>query len=162
MKHDVKRNKCTGGVNCMDAALNIITYKDRTGYELEKKLKEKGYTEDEIAAVTEKLAEYRYIDDERYALRYAKDRSLNRGTRVIRMELKNKGVDDVFIARAMDELDTDEVDTVLSLLNRRYPEADLSDEKTRNRIYGFLLRRGFSYETISKALSVFACNSQHN
>ena len=137
----------------MDAALNILTYKDRTVTELRKKLIEKGYEASEIDGVIEKLIEYHYLDDERYALCYASERSSSRGARVIRMELKDKGVDESLIALAMDETGDHELDTAVRLLSGRYRDADLNDEKVRRRVYGFLARRGFSYDTISKALS---------
>ena len=138
----------------MDAALNIITYKDRTTAELRKKLADKGYESSEIDEVIAKLAEYNYVDDQRYAMRFAKERSESRGVRVIRMELKNKGVSDSSIALAMEELDTDECETVEKLLRRRYGNEDLRDEKIRNRAYGYLQRRGFSYDTISKGIAL--------
>ena len=144
----------------MDAALNIITYKDRTVAELKKKLTEKGYGLSEIEDVIAKLAEYNYVDDQRYAIHFAKGRSESRGARVIRMELKNKGVSDSLISLAMEELDVDESETVEKLLRRRYGNEDLRDEKTRNRAYGFLMRRGFSYDTISRAISLLYTESE--
>lgn len=144
----------------MDAALNIITYKDRTVAELKKKLTEKGYGLSEIEDVIARLSEYSYVDDQRYAIHFAKGRSESRGARVIRMELKNKGVSDSLIALAMEELDVDESETVEKLLRRRYGNEDLRDEKTRNRAYGFLMRRGFSYDTISRAISSIYTESE--
>ena len=144
----------------MDAALNIITYKDRTVAELKKKLTEKGYGLSEIEDVIAKLAEYNYVDDQRYAIHFAKGRSESRGARVIRMELKNKGVSDSLIALAMEELDVDESETVEKLLRRRYGNENLRDEKIRSRAYGFLLRRGFSYDTISRAISLLYTESE--
>lgn len=48
-------------------AVYLLSLSLRTSGELEKKLKEKGYTEETIHTVLKELKEARYVDDERYA-----------------------------------------------------------------------------------------------
>ena len=138
-------------IGAFEAALNLISYKDRTVYELVKRLREKEYDEDEIKEAMEKLIYYGYADDRRYAESYIRYRSSSKGNRRIAMELSQKGVDRAVVSELLSEYERDESEDVLSILESRYAASDLTDEKTRRRVFGFFARRGFSNESINKA-----------
>ena len=78
---------------CMDAALSKLNYSMRTAKELKKALLDLDYDPEEVESVIEELKDYRYLDDERYAIEfYKKCRRKNWSmTRILR-ELNEKGI----------------------------------------------------------------------
>ncbi len=139
--------------SAFDAAVNCITYRDRSRKELYDKLKEKGYSSSEIDDALDKMVYYGYINDERYAFSYIKSNINKKGSGLIERELLNKGVDDNIISNSLEEFGQDEETVISEILERRYRDADFSDEKHLRRIYGFLVRRGFKYDNICKSVA---------
>lgn len=138
--------------SAFDAAVRYITFKDRTVKEVQDKLREKGYSSHDIENVIEKLGYYGYLNDENYALAYIRSNVNKKGMKRINMELLRKGIDHSIIMDASENMDVDEVCTIQQMLERRYRDIDFGDEKEKRRIYGFFIRRGFSYDNISKAM----------
>ena len=58
----------------------------------------------------------------------------------------------------MDSLDKEEYNRIILLLNTKY-KSKLSDEKNINRTINALLRMGYSYSDIRKALGQVQCES---
>ena len=94
------------------AALSYLEHRMRTAKEMERRLKEKGFEEGEIAETMEWLKESRYIDDVAYGteyLRYAfgKSRGINRA----KIEMSERGISPGDIEKAIfayeDENDVD-------------------------------------------------------
>ena len=52
-----------------ESALALLEYRDRTEQELRQKLLDREYSKDEIEETVRFLREYRYLDDEAYAMR---------------------------------------------------------------------------------------------
>lgn len=138
--------------SAFDTAIHYITFKDRTVKEVQDKLREKGYSSHDIEKAIEKLGYYGYLNDENYALAYIRSNVDKKGMKRINMELLRKGIDHSVIADASENMDVDEVCTIQQMLDRRYGDIDFQDEKEKRRIYNFFIRRGFSYENISKAM----------
>ena len=79
--------------SCMDAALSKLNYSMRTEYELKKSLLELDYDPEEVETVIGELREYRYLDDERYAIEfYKKCRRKNWSLQRIIQSLGEKGI----------------------------------------------------------------------
>ena len=80
--------------SCMDAALSKLNYSMRTAKELKKSLLSLDYDPEEVDSVIEELKDYRYLDDERYAIEfYKKCRRKNWSLQRILRELNEKGID---------------------------------------------------------------------
>ncbi len=79
--------------SCMDAALAKLNYSMRTARELRKSLLELDFDPEEVDSVIEELKEYRYLDDERYAIEfYKKCRRKNWSLERIIRGLGEKGI----------------------------------------------------------------------
>lgn len=139
-------------INCREYAIKLITIKDRTQKELHKKLCEKGYSEDEICEQIEFLKEYGYINDERFAQKYINDCvNLKKwGNARIKIELLKKGIDKEIIENLLYD---DEKSILESEFNRKFANADLSNMKERQRIYGYFLRRGFKSSLVQGVIN---------
>lgn len=135
-------------------AMHLLQKMDRTRWELERKLYENGYPQIVVLRALEYVESFHYIDDKRYATMYIQNQKTKKGKARIKMELMRKGISAEIIAEALikteDEADTKEV--IHSLIEKKCSHPKDMDEKEKRKLYGFLLRRGFSSSDI---LSVF-------
>ncbi len=132
-------------------ALHYLSYRPRSESEVESSLKEKGFDEGVIAYVLERLKQDRYLGDEQFAQLWVENRSSfrPRSRRMLRYELRQKGVSEENISNALDG--AEEESSLAYQAAARYASR-LKDEEWdtfRKRLAAFLARRGFSYGTIS-------------
>ncbi len=92
------------GQACKEAALRLLDAAPRSSGGLRGKLAERGYADDVIGAVIDRLVELRLLDDEEYA-RSVVRACVNRmmGKRGAILEMTRKGVDDALARRIADE-----------------------------------------------------------
>ena len=95
---------------CFSYAIYLLgrqTYFERV---LIEKLKRKEYSEEDIQYTIEKLKHYRYLDDSQLAEAFVRDkkRFSKKGPRYIKEALRNKGVSQEQIAKALEENYSDE------------------------------------------------------
>lgn len=143
-----QKSRCSA----FDKAVNLLAFKDRTTQEITNRLKENGYSSDEIEETVEKLSYYGYLNDENYTISYIKDNTSKKGKKLIANELSHKGIQKDIISDILSNSEIDDVSTIRDIMERRYKDADLNDEKVYRRLVGFFLRRGFSYENVLKVI----------
>ncbi len=153
-KYDYIKNELVY-IKAQDTALYYIGYKMRTETEVRKKLIEKNFTEDIIERVVEFLKRYNYVDDEKYCSSYIKERLRcnPKGKYALKMELKQRGVKESIICRALEQSDIDEFGDAVKLLEKRCYDLGDIDEKEKKRLIVFLQRRGYSYDIIKEAFN---------
>ncbi len=139
-------------------SMNLLQARDYTRKQLEDKLRQGDYPEACIEEAIAYVASYGYLDDGRYARNYIEYRLQSKTRAQIEAELQRKGVARDVIREAFDELEKtgavqDEAEMIRALLDKRKYCADTADAKERQRMYGYLCRRGFSPELVRKALS---------
>jgi regulatory protein len=138
----------------MNRAVRLLAAKPRSIGELRDRLMEKSWTNREVVdAVIEKLGEYNYLDDQKYAadLAVSKLRQRPQGKRRLKQTLSQK------------KLDKETVDEAINSAFEKIPETELIDRaiekqvrlkgmpETREEVkkfYDHLLRRGFGYDLI--------------
>lgn len=132
-------------------AFNLLNRKDYTEFELVEKLSNKGFGEATIVDVVEYLKEKRFIDDERYVENYIYFRlKSGYGKFKIVHDLKKKGVDESLI---YDKLkDINELESARDVFERKMEILKNKDNAT-SKIFQFLQRRGYSYDTINELLN---------
>jgi len=135
-------------------AIRLISQRDRTEEEIKKCLEKKGISEKDITETIQYLKQKGFIDDRKFvhkAEKIAEDRFL--GKIGLQNYLMRKGIHKELI----DTLpDIDETNIALRLIERKkYLIKDASVEKKKAKIAGFLLRRGFSWDTVNKCLKSF-------
>lgn len=139
-----------------EAALTLLDYRARTRKELETRLLQKGYPEDVIAKVLEQLEGVDLVNDERFANDWVAGRLEHRPTGKTRMswELRRKGVNPETVDEALEQVDEDkEFEMALALAKRKLGNAEVRDPETRNKLAGFLQRRGFYWEIVSRVIN---------
>jgi regulatory protein len=99
------------------------------------------------------LTESGYIDEERYARAFVNDKLLiNKwGPQKVRQALKQKGLKEAVISKAISEKNIDQEAVVLELLSRKIKSfSKLASEEIYAKLMRFGLSRGFDYSLVSK------------
>ena len=108
--------------------------------------------------VIARLVNERYIDDERYARAFVKDKiRYNRwGRRKVQQGLWMKRIDDDIQQRVLDEVDDEEYLVVLKplLAQKRKTTKAQNDYELNQKLVRFALGRGFTYDIIRQCLDV--------
>jgi len=137
----------------IELAYGAVNYRERTVAELRTFLERKRV---EPAAIDEAVAELTaagFLDDARYARRYADDkRELERwGAERIARDLRRRGIaPDLIETIVCDRSRTAELETALLLLEQRTPPP--TDDRQRDRAWRLLVRRGYDTETAYEAV----------
>ena len=134
--------------------LYLLGDMDRSESDIRQKLTGNGYTSTYIDSAIEQVKAYGYIDDRRYAISYAKSLIDGRhaGPALIRQKLYSKGISRDIIDSIETELQFDESEQIeAALLRKNFTKEDVvnSDYDTRRKLYGYLMRKGFSSSAIS-------------
>lgn len=139
----------------INAALNFLSYRQRSETEVKDKLKEKGYEEDYIQRAVSYCKEQGLVDDEAFAISFIKDKQNlnNLGQYRIKRELMLKGISDDIIDSVLIEDIEEEYERALEIATKKYSSYKNDD---RNKVYrklgGFLQRKGYSFDIVSKIL----------
>jgi regulatory protein len=141
-------------------AMELLLYKSRTEKELTDKLLEKGYSEDEIKEAVRYVKSYGYLNDEAYVEQYVSLKAKEKGRSLLKMELKQKGVDESLIDEALMEIEDDEEQIIYDLIKKRAGEPRDLDEKEYRRLFAYCARRGFSGSKIHKALKQYKTEAE--
>ncbi len=138
-------------------AMNLLKNRDYTVKQLHDKLKSGGYPEQIIAEALGYVESFRYTDDLRYAVNFIRNHAQDRSRRRIEQDLLGRGIDREVLESAWDEWEKEgggqnEQAVIQSLLKKKGFDFETAEPKARQRIYGFLMRKGFSGEEVRKAL----------
>ena len=110
------------------------------------------------ARVMERLVKERYVDDERYARAFVKDKvRYNKwGRRKVEQALWQKHIDEDIRQRVLDEVDDEEYLSVLRplLQQKRKTTKAQSDYELNQKLVRFALSRGFTFDIIRQCLNV--------
>ncbi len=138
-----------------EAAIRYLSVKDRTEQGLIERLLRAGYEQDAAADAVSRMKTMGYVDDTRYARRYISDqltlKSVSR--KAIRMGLRARGVSDEVLDEVLAEVEQTDDETAIRGLRKKFGKYDLQDPQIQKKAMAYLLHRGFSYETVRKALS---------
>ena len=141
-------------VKAKQRAMNYLAHKPRTETEVRRKLQRDDLPPGVIDQVIERLYELSYLDDQEYAYEYVRRRFASKGYGPVRIrsELQERGVERHLVEAALDaELVAEDVTTAArAVAQKRWARLDDDEDprKRRNKLYGYLKRRGYTYDTI--------------
>lgn len=140
--------------HALDLAYRYLGRRDRTVREVRQHLELKRVEPTTIDLAVAELARAGYLDDARYAVRFAEDRrSLDGwGTERIERRLRAAGVAAEHVGAALElQKPADERGAAMDALRRRYPASPATPQE-RERALGFLVRRGYALEVGYEAI----------
>ena len=137
----------------LDKALYFLSATRKTEREIRAHLTKKGYLPAVVDYVIEKLRGYGFINDGEYAEAYTESAIKRKGGKLIRMELKNKGLSDEAIDGALSSIDSDREKETAKAVFEKYMRGKTADKPTLQKAYRHLLSKGFDYEVIKSIIS---------
>lgn len=137
----------------LDKVLTHISATKKTEKQVRDFLKEKGYLPPVCDYVLEKMRGYGFINDQEYAQDYVDFAASKKGGRLIKMELKAKGVAEEYIDEALDALDLEEQESAAARILEKYMRGKTPNREMLAKAYRHLLSKGFDYETAKAAIS---------
>ena len=131
-------------------ALKFLNFRQRAQAEVERNLKEHQFSAEVITGVVERLSRSGFLDDDRFAQAWVENRSefRPRGGNLLRLELRQRGLQEEAIEDALQGIDEEELAYRAGVKNARKLDG-LDWNQFRKKMYSFLARRGFNYEIIS-------------
>lgn len=144
--------KAANSNRALSSAVNILSHRDHSAMELERKVARTNDSEYAHEAI-ERLKELGYIDDERYARNLAQELYERRhmSPRRIEQELCQRGVDRETAAICAQEFEGNNVERITELLCTKF-KGKFLDEKGKRRTYNALVRLGYSSHDIFSAM----------
>jgi regulatory protein len=140
---------------CLDSALRLLSYRQRTESELRERLMQKRFRPEIVAETISRLRSAGLLDDAQFASSWVDSRNQRapRSRRLAAAELGALGV----TRRVVDDATAtiDERDAAYRAAQRRAASLTGSPyAEFRRRIAGLLLRRGFNYEIVTETVSL--------
>ena len=127
-------------------------------YEMLEKMRRWELDDEAQARVMQRLVSERYVDDERYARAFVKDKvRYNKwGRRKVEQALWQKHIDEDIRQQVLDEVDDDEYLSVLKplLQQKRRSTKAANDYELNQKLMRFALSRGFTFDIIRQCLHV--------
>jgi regulatory protein len=131
-------------------ALRFLSYRPRSRTEVQRYLRDKALPDKVVQDVLLRLERTEYVDDEAFARFWVENREQfrPRSQRALKYELRQKGVGDVIIDKVLRDLD-DEAAAWRAVEGRLHHWANLPADELRQKLMGYLNRRGFDYATVT-------------
>lgn len=144
----------------MEKAASILASRARTEKELADALAQNAYPEQAIARVMAYLIEAGYIKDTEFAHQWASSRaSRGLGSQRIRLELKQKGIQQEDIDEAISSIDKGtELSGAVKAAEKASRGKDLASPSDRQKILAALARRGYGFSIAKQALTILQNN----
>lgn len=138
-------------------AFLLLKFRLRSEKELYQRLKKKKFDEAIIRQTLAFLKDKNFINDADFTKAWIESRIKKPlGFRRLKQELNLKGVDKEIIDSSIAQVKEDyhEEEVVQKIVRRKFKKlSGIDPKKAKARIYGYLLRRGFSADTVIEALN---------
>jgi len=138
---------------CLNTAARYLSYRPRSEFELRERLHQRGFDGDSVEAVLTRLKEQGLVDDIAFAQFWKDNRESfsPRSRWLTKSELRRKGVAQEVIDQVADVIDDGDSAYRAALDKaRNLPRSDY--QGFRQRLGGYLKRRGFSYGVINNTV----------
>ena len=144
------------GMRAKNCALELLSSQSYSKSQMIYQLRQKGFGPQAIDITLEDLEQLGHIKDENYAKKWVerRQRSKPKGKKMLEHELANQSIDKTTVDRVLAGIhDTEETNIALQLAQKQIKRyQSLAPQVAKRRLHGFLLRRGFDYETIQRVI----------
>ncbi|MCI9189413.1 MAG: regulatory protein RecX [Lachnospiraceae bacterium] len=138
-------------------AMNLLKTREYTVRQLHDKLKDGGYPERIIEQALDYVESFHYTDDLRYATGFIRNHEGDRSRRRIEQDLMRRGIDRAVLEQAWAAWEEEggvqeEGAMIRALLEKKGFDRETADQRQKQRMYGFLMRKGFQAEQVRRAV----------
>lgn len=149
--------------NAKSYLYNMIARKGRTIKEARDRLYEKGFHKDAVEYAIGVVSSYGYLNDEEYAKNYVSSAIRNKGEYRVKRELQLKGISDENMVDALDLMDSEsEYESAYTLAKKYLKSKDISDEKVKEKLFRYLVSRGYGYDLVKKVMRTLGAEISEN
>ena len=145
-------------------AMHLLEDMDRTEAALREKLRQGLYPEDAVEGAVRYVKSFGYLDDARYAENFVRSRRDSKSRKEIQAMLLRKGITAEQIEAAFeacyDEENGDgEKGAIQKILKKKRFSPEECDESEMQKIYAYLARKGFRYDTVRQVIQNYNENA---
>ena len=133
-------------------ALRLLSQREHSRFELERKLKPFEETPGELAEALDFLQAKDFINEQRVVESVVNSRSRKLGASRVRQELQAKGLPVEAIAEAVQEMRSTELERAREVWRKKFGEPPI-DQAARVRQVRFLVSRGFAPEVVKRVVA---------
>lgn len=152
---DVEELKRADSVDrAYNACLNFLSFRPRSRREVEDYLRRRKVDPDASLEVVQRLERAGLLDDREFARFWVENRQAfrPRGSRALRMEMRQKGVPGEVIDETLEDLPDEEAAAYAAAQPKIRSLERLEEREFTTRLIAFLQRRGFPYSASSAAV----------
>ncbi len=139
----------------LDKAMTHLSATRKTEKQIRDFLSKKGYLTAVADYVVEKLNGYGFLNDKEYAENYVEFSAKKKGTRLLRAEMRNKGLSEEDVDAALGNVDEETQKNAASELLQKYMRNKECDKETLQKAVKYLFGKGFDYDVIKDVISAF-------
>ena len=132
----------------------LLSYRSRSEKELQERLKKKRFSERHIVVTLKHLTQAGYLDDHALALDLKRQAFNNKllGHNRAKIFLLDRGVPDDIVNETMTYDEETEAQKIQKLIDKKLKTMEgCPDNKKKKKLWDFLVRKGYSYNTIRNA-----------
>ena len=134
-------------------AVRLIDHRPRSIAEVRRRMERQGIVPDLVEKVIGQLTAVGLLDDAEFARLWVENRETfrPRSQQMLRYELRQKGLDEKIIAQAVEQVDEEQSAHRLAL-ERGWRLSHLDWSAFRQKLTGYLARRGYPYDIVRRAV----------
>jgi regulatory protein len=149
----LKNSADTTAAKLRIAAMDLLTGREYSRAELATKLNKRFDSHPSIEQVLIQITDEGLQSDKRFAEAFIRSRIYRgHGLARIRQDIRQKGVDDELVARALEEADIDWYELARDVAKRKFGHRQAADQREKAKRMRFMQYRGFNYDQIKYAL----------
>jgi len=155
--------KADSNVKIYDAAINLLSYRMRSKSELRNRLIRKNFNEKDVTDIIKNLELKGYLDDEKFACAFAKEKVKNKliGPIALRFEMSSHKLDVELIDKTINSIyDMFPSKNIIDRLLTKWDVKDNmeNDPKIKNKVVNRLKNKGFYWDDIQSVINTFYNN----
>jgi len=136
----------------LSKGINYVSKTLKTNKQVKTYLYSKGFSDNVVFYVSDKLKEYGYINDFNYAKRYIESNASTKGKHLLTAKLIEKGVSKDNIEKAFLEVEIPSTNNALILAKKHFKNKEKTFENL-SKTYKYLIGRGFTYSEAESAIN---------
>lgn len=114
-------------------------------------LKKKNFADKTIKITLEKLREYGFVDDEKFAKNYFESLAGTKGKRAIANKLRQKGINADIIDNLLENVDEDDEIERATAIAEKFVKNRQNDTKCKQKCLAHLIYKGYDYSVAQQA-----------